>query len=159
MTDRELMRHALATLGYRAAKAVRGAPPSFAEFRAGPTTRTPVEMVAHMGDLMDWALAMANGAGKFGATTPRSWDDECARFFAALAAFDARLAAPAPIGYELALLFQAPVADALTHTGQLAMLRRLHGAPMKAESYNRADIAMGRTGTEQAPPDPKFEFD
>jgi hypothetical protein len=159
MTDREFLRHAVATLAYRAAKAVRGAPASFAGFCAAPGTRTPAQLIAHMCDLMDWARSMANGEGKFVPSEPLAWDAECARFFAAVAAFDARLAAPEPLGYELSRLFQAPVADALTHTGQLAMLRHMHGAPMKGESYNRADIVIGRTGAEQTPPDPRFEFD
>jgi len=159
VTDRELLRHAVATLAYRAAKAVRDAPESFASFRAGPSSRTPVEIVAHMGDLMDWALSMARGQAKWNGSTPQAWEAECARFFASARAFDEALAGPDPIQYDLTRLFQGPVADALTHTGQLTMLRRLHGAPMKGESYNRADIAIGRVGAEQVPPDPKYEFD
>jgi len=159
MDGRKFLRHTVATLSYRAAKALRGAPPAFATFHVGPSSRTPVEVLAHMGDLMDWALAMANGAGKFIVSEPMPWSDECTRFFATVAAFDARLGAPEPLGYEGTRLFQGPVADALTHTGQLTMLRRLHGAPMNGESYNRADVVIGRTGAEQTPPDPNFEFD
>ena len=149
----------MATLAYRAAKATRGAPPSFASFQAGPSSRTPVEIVAHMGDLMDWALSMARGQGKWNSATPQSWDDECRRFFASTKAFDDALASQEPVQYDLTRLFQGPVADALTHTGQLTMLRRIHGAPMKGESYNRADIVTGRVGSEQTPADPRFEFD
>jgi len=159
VTDREFLRHTLATLAYRASKAVRGAPASFASFRAGPSSRTPVEIVTHMGDLMDWALSMACGQGKWNGSVPQVWDAECARFFASAKAFDDALAGSDPIQYELTRLFQGPVADALTHTGQLTMLRRLHGAPMRGESYNRADIAVGRVGAEQTPPEPKYEFD
>jgi len=159
MTDRELLRHTVATLAYRAAKTMRGAPATFAEFRAAPGSPSAVELVAHLGDLFDWGLRMANVEGRWTSATPQPWDAECARFFTALAAFDARLADDEPLQYELPRLFQGPIADALTHTGQLAALRRLHGAPMKGESYNRADIAIGRVGADQVPPDPKFEFD
>ncbi len=159
MTDRELLRHTVATLAYRAAKTMRGAPESFASFQATPHANTPVQIVAHMGDLFDWALRMARGEGKWTTATPQPWQDECRRFFAALKAFDDFLASNEPLGYELPRLFQGPVADALTHTGQLAMLRRYSGAPMKGESYNRADIVVGRVGAEQTPADPKFEFD
>lgn len=159
MDDREFLRHTVATLAYRAAKAMRGAPPSFAGFLAPGAGRTPVEIVAHMGDLFDWGLSMAKGEGKWNTAAPQAWDAECARFFAAVRAFDDLLASNGPLGYELTRLFQGPVADALTHTGQLAMLRRLHGAPMKGESYNRADIAVGRVGADQTPANPKFEFD
>ena len=159
MTDRGFFRHTVATLAYRAAKTMRDAPTGFAAFKAGPTSRTPVEIVAHMGDLMDWALSMASGAPKWNNSTPLPWEKECARFFAALAAFDGALEDDVPLHYDLTRLFQGPVADALTHTGQLAMMRRLSGAPMKGESYNRADIAIGRVGAEQTPADPRYEFD
>jgi hypothetical protein len=159
MTDRELLRHTVATLAYRAAKATRGAPESFAAFQAGPSSRTPVEVLAHMGDLLDWALAMAKGEPKWHTSDPLPWEEERARFFAALATFDSALASSEPLHYELTRLFQGPIADALTHTGQLTMLRRLYGAPVKGESYNRADIAAGRVGAEQTPADPRYEFD
>ena len=159
MNDREFMRHVVATVAYRAAKTMRDAPPSFAAFKPGPSSKAPVEIVAHMGDLFDWGLSMAKGEGRWNTATPQAWGDECRRFFASLQAFDDTLASDAPLGHELTRLFQGPVADALTHTGQLTMLRRLHGAPMKSESYNRADITIGRVGAEQTPPDPKYEFD
>ena len=159
MTDREFLRHAVATLAYRAAKATRGAPETFATFRAGPTSRTPVEVLAHMGDLLDWALSMAKGEPRWRSADPLPWDQERERFFAALKTFDDALASPEPLSYELTRLFQGPIADALTHTGQLTMLRRVHGAPVKGESYNRADIAAGRVGPEQTPADPRYEFD
>ena len=159
MTDREFLRHAVATVAYRAAKVVRDAPPSFADFRAGPTTRTPAQVLAHLGDLFDWALSMASGTPRWHDSRPLPWEEECTRFFAAVRAFDAVLASPEEIRYELTRLFQGPVADALTHVGQLAMLRRLHGAPIKGESYNRADIVAGRVGSEQLPAEPRYEFD
>ena len=159
MNDRELLRHTVATLAYRAAKATRGAPDAFATFKAGPTSRTPVEVLAHMGDLFDWALSMAAGAPRWNTSEPKPWSEERERFFATLKRFDDRLASPEPLAYEVTRLFQGPVADALTHTGQLTMLRRIYGAPVKGESYNRADIAVGRVGAEQTPANPKYEFD
>jgi hypothetical protein len=159
MTDLELLRHTLATLAYRAAKTMRGADASFASYRPGPTSGTPVQILAHMGDLLDWALSMARGEPRWNTATPQSWDSECQRFFAGLARLDEYLASAQPVRYELTRLFQGPIADALTHTGQLAALRRLSGSPMKGENYNRADIVVGRVGPEQTPADPKLEFD
>lgn len=157
-TARQMLRHAVATLAYRAGKPLRGAPPDFASYREGPTTRTPLAILAHLGDLFDWALSMAKGETAWRDAVPQAWDEEVARFFAALTAFDAYLAGPAPIaGDVLERLFQGPVADALTHTGQIAMLRRLAGAPIRGESYARAEIVTGRTGAEQALP--RWEFD
>jgi hypothetical protein len=138
-------RHTLATLAYRAGKALRGAPPEFAGFRADATSRTPVEILAHMGDLFDWALSIANGNQIWHDSAPLPWDREVARFFGALAAFDQRVA-DGPIEAPMERLFQGPVADALTHVGQLAMLRRMAGCAIRGENYYVADIAVGRVG-------------
>lgn len=158
MTDIELLRHTVATLAYRAAKTMRGAPDSFADFKPGPTSKTPRQIVSHMGDLFDWGLTMIHGEPKWRSSEPLPWKDGVTRYFDALTEFDHALQAGS-VKWELGQLFQGPIADALTHTGQLAMLRRLHGAPMKGESYVRADIVIGRTGFEQTPPNPKYEFD
>ncbi len=157
--DRHSLRHAVATLAYRAAKTMRGAPDTFGSFRAGPSSKTAVEIVAHMGDLFDWALRMAHGELRWTESPPQPWPQECARFFATLKALDDYLASDQPIAYDTERMFQGPIADAFTHTGQLAMLRRLSGAPMKGEAYNRADIAAGRVSLEQAPANPRYEFD
>ena len=159
MTDRELFRHAVATVAYRAEKATRDVPASFANARLGASSRTPVEILAHMGDLFDWALSMAQGIPTWNNTTPRAWDEERARFFDSVQAFDAVLASDADIRNDLTYLLQGPVADALTHVGQLTMLRRLHGVPMKSESYNRADVVAGRVGSVQTPANPRHEFE
>ena len=154
---RALLRHTLATLAYRAAKTLRGAPPTFAEYRAAPGSRTPVEILAHMGDLLDWALHLARGHHVWQDSPPRPWDDEVKRFFAALRACDDFLASDERLGFLPGRLFQGPIADALWHTGQLAMLRRMAGAPIRGESYFKADIEVGRVGPEQAAP--RAEFD
>ena len=152
----ELLRHMLATLAYRAGKALRGAPPEFAAYRADAASRAPVEILAHMGDLFDWALSLADGKQVWRDSTPLAWDGEVARFFAALGAFDERLESPEPVGVPLERLIQGPVADALTHTGQLAMLRRMCGAAMRGENYFVAEIVVGRVGLAQAPPAREF---
>ena len=160
MTDRELLRHAVATIAYRAAKTMRGAPANFAEFLPGPTSNTPVRVVAHMGDLFDWALTMAkDGQPRWHNSDPLPWDREWARFFGTLRTFDDYLGSGEPLRFAIEALFQGPIADALTHTGQLAMMRRLHGTPMKGESYARAKIVTGRVGADQTPADPHNEFD
>ncbi len=153
---RHFLRHTLATLAYRAGKTLRNAPEGFAHFRAAKGTRTAVEMVAHMGDLFDWSLTKAAGKERWNASSPLPWEQECVRFFAALTAFDQYLASDALVHASAEELFQGPIADALTHTGQLAQLRRLAGAPVRSENYSKATITAGRTGAEQAPP--VFEF-
>jgi hypothetical protein len=151
-----MLRHTLATLAYRAGKALRGAPPEFAGYRSQPGSRTPAEILAHMGDLFDWALSIANGQQVWHNSAPLPWDDEVARFFAALEAFDRRLESGQPISCAPEKLFQGPVADALTHTGQIAMLRRMAGCPMRGENYFVADISPGRVGADQEPPRVEF---
>jgi hypothetical protein len=156
-TSRELLRHTLATLSYRAAKTLTGVPAGFAEFRAGPSSRMPVEVLAHMGDLFDWAWHMAQGKQVWSPAKPLPWDAEVGRFFAALTRFDELLASNTELGCPVEQLFQGPVADALTHTGQLGMLRRLAGAPVRGENYARAPIAAGKIGLEN--PGRRVEFD
>ena len=153
----ELLRHCVATVAYRGGKALRGAPAGFAEYRVAPGSRTPLEILAHIGDLFDWALHLADGEHAWQESTPISWEREVERFFLRLEAFDARLASARELGFPAGRLFQGPIADALTHIGQIGYLRRLEGAPVRGENYFRAEIRVGRVGEEQA--DPVREFD
>lgn len=153
---RALLRHTVATVAYRGGKAVRGAPPSFAAYSPDGSPRTPVTILAHIGDLFDWALSQAKGAEAWADATPLAWDREVDRFFATLERFDAFLASDAPLAVTPERIFQGAIADALTHVGQLAMLRRLAGAKMKAENYSRAEIVAGRVGAEQTAPSREF---
>jgi hypothetical protein len=152
----ELLRHTVATVAYRANKALAGAPPEFAAFRLDTTSRTPSEILTHMGDLFDWALAIVNGREQWHSSTPLPWEREVVRFFAALEAFDARLAQPEPLGATAERLFQGPIADALTHIGQLAMLRRVAGCRIPGENYFVAAVSVGRVGHDQAKPVKEF---
>jgi len=156
-SDRALLRHCIATLAYRCAKTLRGAPAGFADFQLPEGARTPAEILAHMGDLLDWALSMARGERAWRDSPPRPWDQEVHRFFAVLGAFDAYLASDAPLHATAEKLFQGPIADALTHVGQLATRRRLAGAPVRGENYFVAEIVAGRVGPDQAAPRREFE--
>lgn len=144
---RDFFRHTLATLAYRGGKVTRNAPAEFAEFQGAG--RSPVQILAHIGDLLDWALSMAQGKQKYAESQPLAWDQEVSRFFSALRRFDDYLASSEPLHAPLEKLFQGPIADALTHVGQIAMLRRLAGARISGENYFVADIAAGRVGHEQ----------
>jgi hypothetical protein len=146
---RAFLRHTLAVIAYRAAKVDRDAPPGFGTFRLGKAARTPVEIVAHMGDLFDWALTMARGMPDWVQTKPGSWRKEVARFHASLLALDRYLASDTPMRASAEELFQGPISDALTHIGQIAILRRQDDSPVRSEVYAKADIAPGRLGEEQ----------
>jgi hypothetical protein len=151
---RELLRYALSTLAYRSAKTVRDAPDTFAEFSGAG--RTPAQILAHLGDLLDWALSMADGSRQWHDSKPLPWNQETERFFAALKKFDDYLASADPMRAPVEKLFQGPVADALTHVGQLAMMRRLAGCPIQAENFYAAAIETGRVGADQNPPKRTF---
>lgn len=152
-----MLRHTLATLAYRGGKALRDAPSEFATFRASEGTRTPGEILAHLGDLLDWALSLANGAQRWSNSPALDWEAGTARFFAGLETLDARLASGEPVLCAPEQLFQGPIADALTHVGQIAMLRRMAGTPVKGENYFKAAISAGTVGSQQAAP--RLEFD
>jgi hypothetical protein len=158
MDDKRVMlRHAVATVAYRGGKTVKDAPASFASFSPDGSPRTPAKILAHIGDLFDWALTQAKGAEAWNESPPLTWNDEVQRFYAVLERFDAYLESDSPLAVTPEKLFQGAVADALTHVGQLAILRRLAGVKIKGENYARAEIVAGRVGREQAAP--RREFD
>lgn len=154
---RDMLRHTVATLAYRGAKAIRGAPEGFGDFRAGPSSRTPLEILSHICDLLDWALTQVQGKQAWTDTTPRSWSEDSHRFFAGLGALDDYLSSDAPLAHPPQQVFQGAIADALTHVGQINYLRRLHGSPVKGENYFRAEITVGHVSADQAAP--RREFD
>lgn len=143
------LRHANATLAYRAAVVLRDVPAGFSGTRAGDGSRSAGEILAHLGDLLDWALSMAKGKEAWQDSTPKSWSADSKRFHASLTAFDKYLSSGAELHTSPEKLFQGAVADALTHVGQIALLRRLAGAPIASENYCEAKIEVGRTGADQ----------
>jgi hypothetical protein len=144
---RELLRHTVATLAYRATRALEDSPEIFAVFEGAG--KRPETILAHMGDLFKWALSIAQGNETWYRSTPLAWADEQKRFFTDLSAFDAYLASDAPLQATAERLFQGPVADALTHVGQLSMMRRLAGCQSWSENFSVAKIAAGQAGSEQ----------
>jgi hypothetical protein len=157
VSARDLLRHSLATIAYRAGKIVRDAPQGYVDFQAGHNCRTPQQILAHMGDLLDWALGMSKGKPDWHASQPQPWPDEVQRFFESLKKFDDFLAGNGELHASPEKLMQGPVADTLNHVGQLAILRRISGVPIRGENYYTAEISAGRVGKDQA--SPKFEFD
>ncbi len=154
---RDLLRHTLATLSYRASKALRGVPEGFASMRAGAETRRADEIVAHLGDLMEWAASLAQAKHAWKANPPQDWDAEVSRFFSSAQKLDELLASGPALGASDEAIFQGPIADALTHVGQIATLRRLAWSPVKGENYFRSEITIGRVGVAQG--DPRLEFE
>ena len=151
-TSRQLLRHALATLAYRGGKTLRDAPTDFDCFQVAQGSRTPGQILAHICDLLDWSLTMCKGEPAWRASEASWWDQDVARFHAALKDLDDFVASDRPTANPIDRLFQGPIADALTHVGQLALLRRLAGAPIKFENYYRAEIQAGRIGADQPAP-------
>jgi hypothetical protein len=156
---RIMLRHLVATLAYRAAKVLREPPADFGAFHLGPAARRPAQIVAHMADLMSWGVTLAHGEHVWKAEGSDDWDAEVGRFFDRLGALDRALEnVDLPEGAEEKLI-QGPLADALTHVGQLAMLRGVAGAPVRPESYARADVVVGRVGMTQSAPVREFDGD
>lgn len=157
-TARETLRQLAATLAYRAAKVLRDVPPDFAAYRIAQNARTAVEIVAHMGDLMKWATWLAKGEHTWKAEGSADWEHEVNRFFTLLAEVDSLIAANDFNG-SVEKLIQGPFADALTHVGQLSMMRGAAGIPVRPESYARAEITAGRVGRDQAVAKAEFDGD
>ena len=156
-TKRELLRHFLATIAYRSQKALRGAPEDFGAFRAGENVRTPHELVWHMTGLLGYARTYFL-SGTFQPTAMPTFNEEVGRFHAVMGDLGRLLETATPertVSPEQ--LLQGPLADAMTHVGQLAMLRRLAGAPIPPENFVRAAIDARNVSADQplpAAPDP-----
>lgn len=149
-------RHTLATLAYRAAKPLRDVPKGFSEVSAGKGSRSAGELLAHLCDLMDWALSMARGKEVWQDTKPKSWSEDSKRFFTALESLDSYVASGQKLHASCESIFQGAIADALTHVGQIALLRRLAEAPVRPENYSVAKIEAGRVGAKQNAPVAEF---
>ncbi len=151
--DRELLRHFLAALAYRTQKAVRGAPDHYAGFSAGNRVRTPAELLRHMSALMGYVRTYFVGGSYPMKPEPLpTFQEEIARFHELLEAVGELLASGAPCSISTEQLLQGPFADAMTHVGQLAMLRRLADSPVPPENFIYADIRADRLDAAQPPP-------
>jgi hypothetical protein len=145
---RELLRHIVATVVYRGGIAVSGAPNNFAAFRLNGGVRAPGEILAHVGDLLEGSLYLLKGEMVYLTSSPLPWGEEVSRFFSAAKQLDSYLASDAPLACEVEKLIQGPIGDALTHVGQIVMLRRVAGSPVRAESYFSVEIVPGMVGEE-----------
>ncbi len=143
MDTREFLRHTLATLAYRCNKTLQDTPEGFANFRIDSIKNTPLDLLAHISDLLEWTLNHSQGNSKYNHSTPTDWESEKARFHNSLHLLDDHLAGQENVQAPLEKLFQGPIADALTHVGQLALLRRMAGSPIQGENFFSADIKAG----------------
>jgi hypothetical protein len=140
---REVLRHVLATVAYRGGIAVSDATEEFAAFRAAEGVRAPGEILAHIGDLLEGSLHLLKGEMVYLASSPLPWGEEVSRFFSAAARLDEYLGSGAPLACPVEKLIQGPIGDALTHVGQIVMLRRMAGKPVRVEAYFTAEIVAG----------------
>jgi hypothetical protein len=150
--ERHMLRHFLAALAYRTQKALRGAPPSFADFAAGHDVRTPHELVLHMDSVLGYARTFFVG-GSYRPTRVEDFGEQVERFHAVVEQLADHLeAGDALHGVTEEQLLQGPFADAMTHAGQLAMLRRLAGVPVAPENFLVAAVDSANLGSDQPPP-------
>jgi hypothetical protein len=138
----------VATVAYRGGVAVVGAPESFASFHATSTTRTPGEILAHIGDLLEGSLYLLKGEMVYLTSTPLPWKEEVTRFFSTVKNLDSYFASDAPLACPVEKLVQGPIGDALTHVGQIVMLRRMSGNPIQSPGYFTAEIVAGEINEE-----------
>ncbi len=162
-TEVRVLRHLLATLAYRGGKAIRNAQSDFANFSPPGAKNTPLALLSHLSDLIEWAHRWTSetscAAPAYQTAQPSEWDEEVRRFHDALANFDAYLAGGPDLPNNLDVLLQAPIADAFTHVGQISLLRRLAGDPVPGEAFRLAPIEIGRLGSDQGPPGREFAID
>jgi hypothetical protein len=149
--QRKILRHFLAALAYRTQKAIRMASDGYADFRVVPGVRTPHQIVRHMSDVLMYACAYYTGESHRALSAP-SFAEQVDHFHEVLSELDGYIETGSPVGTTYERLLQGPLADAMSHVGQLALLRRLAGDPVPPENFIEADIEDGRVGREQKPP-------
>lgn len=148
--DQGLLRHFVGAIAYRTAKALRGAPPEFEAFAAGMQVRTPRQLVRHMSGVINYALGLLSGP-RATLSDCNTYTGEVERLFALLRELSSELRERAELDERtMQRLLQGPLADAMTHAGQLALLRRLSGNPIPPENFFDATIDAERIGLEQA---------
>ena len=140
---RELLRHMLATVAFRCSIAVHNAPSGFADFLVSDKTRTPAEILAHLGDLIEGSHYLLQGKFVSLASDPNPWDQEVTRFYSAVRDLDTFLASEEPLAHPVEKFVQGPIGDALTHVGQIVMLRRIFGSPIRQEAYFTVNLTTG----------------
>ncbi len=140
---REVLRHMAAAVGFRGRIAIADAPTDFADFRVTEDTRSPAEILAHIGDLLIGSRFLLKGEFVKLVSRPLKWPDETKRFFAALNDLDDFLASEAKLAHPVEKFVQGPIGDALTHVGQIVMLRRIAGSPIREKPYFTTDIKPG----------------
>jgi hypothetical protein len=150
---RKLLRHFLAALAYRTQKALRGASPDFAAFKAAEGVRTPAELIRHMTSVLGYARTYFVG-GRYWPEPLPTMDEEVARFHEMVRDMAGHVTDHASLGSGISAerLLQGPFADAMTHAGQLALLRRLAGNPVPPENFIVANIHPDQLGSDQPEP-------
>ena len=138
----------VATVAYRGSLAITDAPEDFATFRAHETTRTAGEILAHIGDLLEGSHYLLKGEMIYLTSDPLPWKEEVTRFFSAVRKLDEYLASEEPLACPVEKLVQGPVGDALTHVGQIVMMRRMAGSPIRPGQYFMAEIVAGEIDEE-----------
>jgi len=146
-SKRAALRHLVATVAYRGMVAISDAPENFADFRVNEGTRTPGQLLAHIGDLLEGSLYLSEGQQVSLTSSPLRWHEEVARFFSAVKQLDLYLVSESIIACPVEKLIQGPIADALTHVGQIVILRRIAGIPVQSGGYFEADIVPGKFKT------------
>jgi hypothetical protein len=149
---RQMLRHFLGALAYRTQKALRGAPNDFGEFGAGGGVRTPMELVRHMTSVLGYARTFFIG-GSYRPEPLPTFRDEIERFHAMLGDLRDLIDAQTPlVDITEEQMLQGPFSDAMTHAGQLAMLRRLYGEPVRSENFIFANVSADNVSAEQPEP-------
>ena len=152
-SKRKLLNHFLAALAYRTQKALRDAPEDFGSFRVMEGVRTPAELVRHMTSVLGYARTNFIG-GRYWPEPLDSLTAEVERFHEMLGILAQHLRNGDALldGMSEERLLQGPFSDAMTHAGQLALLRRLAGAPVPPENFIVAEIEANRLGPDQPKP-------
>lgn len=147
----EMLRHFLASIAYRATKAIKNAPDNYPTFNLGKGVKTPLRILHHITGVLTYAHSFFEHYE----TTHfevKSWSAEINELYKILSKLDVSIQEKNPNKVTEEQLLQGPFSDAMTHVGQLSMLRRMVDSPIPSENFIFADIRKGEVGPDQ--PDP-----
>ena len=147
----EMLRHFLASITYRATKAIKNVPETYPAHDLGKGVKTPLRILHHITGVLTYAHSFFEHYDTTHIDV-KSWDAEVGEFYSILSKLDKSIQEKKPKEVTEEQLLQGPLSDAMTHIGQLSMLRRLADSPLPSENFIFADVRKGAVGPNQ--PDP-----
>ncbi len=135
------IQHFLKVLSYRFEKAIHNAAESYPKHASGHGIRTPLELLGHMNGVLEFAISSLKNQPRRN-IPEQSWQEQITLYYEKLKELNQLMQENSFDTDTLERILQGPLADAMTHIGQLAMMRRLANSAIAGENYFAADMSL-----------------